>query len=134
MKLEGIPVRLLEEKIFLIQKEIWEQQVLGDWLLFLLDGKKREIPEPPQEEKSPEISLTEALSLPVEVPEERETLSDVLETPLVKVPQFDPFETISELSQILSEFIFENNTLSLLVAESPKPLWFETFAQYKEGR
>nr|WNL49652.1 hypothetical protein MarFTMF_136 [Marseillevirus sp.] len=133
MKLEGIPVRVLEEKIFLIQKEIWEQQIYGDWLLFLLDGKEREIPESPIQEEPFEASLSQVLASSVEVNDENdETLSDVLDAPLIKVPQFDPFEVISELSEILSEFIFENNFLSLLVSEKPKPLWFKTFAEYKQ--
>lgn len=133
MKLDGIPVRLLEEKIFLLQKEIWEQQVYGDWLLFLLDGKEREFPEIPVQEEEKKSSLSEILASPVEVGEENEeTLSDVLDAPLVKVPEFDPFVVISELSEILSEFISENNFLSLLVVENPKPLWYKTFAQYKK--
>ncbi|BAU79965.1 hypothetical protein A9K97_gp386 [Tokyovirus A1] len=131
MKLEGIPVRILEEKIFLIQREIWEQQVYGNWLSFLLDGNEREIPEPPQEEETREVSLSQVLSSLVEV-ESEETLADVLDAPLVKIPQFDPFEVISELSKILSEFISENNFLSLLVSEIPKPSWYKTFAEYKK--
>ncbi|AMQ10939.1 hypothetical protein [Brazilian marseillevirus] len=127
MQLPGVPIRVLEERVFFLQKEIWEQQKYGNWLLFLLDGEEREDPEEPKQDEEKIQSLSQILS---ETKEEKvPSLSDVLSEPLVKVPETSPFEIIAELSELLQEYVIENNTLSLLVSQKEKPLWYR---KYKE--
>uniref|UniRef100_UPI0018DBC2EB hypothetical protein n=1 Tax=Bartonella refiksaydamii TaxID=2654951 RepID=UPI0018DBC2EB len=94
-------------------------------LLFLLDGEEREEPFEPIRDEEEIFSLSQILS---ETKEEKvSTLSDVLSEPLVKIPEVNPFEIIAELSELLQEYIIENNTLSLLVSQKEKPLWYREY-------
>ncbi|AHA45919.1 hypothetical protein ISTM_21 [Insectomime virus] len=124
-QLPGVPIRVLEERVFFLRKEIWEQQKYGNWLLFLLDGEEREEPFEPIRDEEEIFSLSQILS---ETKEEKvSTLSDVLSEPLVKIPEVNPFEIIAELSELLQEYVIENNTLSLLVSQKEKPLWYREY-------
>lgn len=125
MQLPGTPIRILEERVFFLQKEIWEQQKYGNWLMFLLDGKEREEPEEPQAPQQKDLTLSQILSETKE--EKKKNLSDVLSEPLVDIPETSPFEIIAELSGLLQEYIIENNTLSLAVSQKEKPSWYRKY-------
>jgi hypothetical protein len=127
----GIPTRVLERQIFDLQKQIWEQQIYNNWLLWLLDGDEREWPIEPIEETPKEKSLEEILSEPVEEPEQEISFDDVVNQPIIKTPEFDPFETIANLQDILDEFVQENNLLSLIISQRPRPKYFVTFKEYR---
>lgn len=132
MELPGIPARILEERILLLEKEIWEQQIYNNWLLWLLDGKERTNPPSPEKEARKEKSLDEILGEPTILEEEELSLEDILNQPLVKVEEYDPFETIANLQELLKDFISENNLLSLIISQRQRPKYFLSFQEYRE--